>query len=119
MFCHGELARLKPHPAHLTSFYLMISLGGDGALFVALGAPRMFSGDYELRIVVGCCALLVLAVLYRDPSSPFYRARLQPAWLLMVALAIALIVSLVVTAHEESQGRSPDGAQFLRGAARR
>jgi len=105
MFCHGELARLKPHPAHLTSFYLMTSLGGViGALFVALGAPRLFSGDYELRIVVGGCALLVLVVLHRDPSSPFYRARSRPAWLLLVALAIALIVSLGGTAREEAKG---------------
>jgi len=28
MVCHGELARLKPDPAHLTRFYLMISVGG-------------------------------------------------------------------------------------------
>ena len=28
MFCHGELVRLKPAPAYLTRFYLMISLGG-------------------------------------------------------------------------------------------
>ena len=28
MFCHGELARLKPAPRYLTRFYLMISLGG-------------------------------------------------------------------------------------------
>src|SRR6185437_16016875 len=37
MVCHGELARLKPHPRHLTLFYLMISSGGAlGGLFVAL-----------------------------------------------------------------------------------
>ena len=105
MFCHGELSRLKPHPAHLTSFYLMTSLGGViGALFVAVGAPRLFSGDYELRIVVGGCALLVLVVLHRDPSSPFYRARSKPAWLLLVALAITVIVSLVGTARQEAKG---------------
>ena len=35
MVCHGELARLKPDPAHLTRFYLMISLGGAlGAVLV-------------------------------------------------------------------------------------
>ena len=28
MFCHGELAARKPHAKFLTSFYLMISLGG-------------------------------------------------------------------------------------------
>jgi hypothetical protein len=28
LFCHGELARLKPPPRYLTQFYLMMSLGG-------------------------------------------------------------------------------------------
>jgi hypothetical protein len=105
MFCHGELSGLKPHPAHLTSFYLMISIGGViGALFVAVVAPWLFSGDYETRIVIGCCTLLALVVLYRDPSSPFYRSPLKPAWLLLVALAVALIGSLGETAREESKG---------------
>ena len=104
MFCHGELARLKPDPAHLTSFYLMCSLGGAlGALFVAVVAPHIFSGDYELRIAIGCCALLVLVVHHRDPESRFYRARWQPAWLLIVAAAVAIVVSLGVTAREEAK----------------
>jgi hypothetical protein len=99
------LARLKPHPAHLTSFYLMCSLGGViGALFVAVVAPRLFSGDYELRIAIGCCALLALVVLYRDPDSPFYKARSKSAWLLTVGLVLAIIVSLGVTAREEAKG---------------
>jgi len=103
MFCHGELARLKPDPAHLTSFYLMCSLGGAiGAFFVALVAPWVFNGDYELRIAIGCCALLVLVVLHRDPASPFYRALWQPAWLFVVGLALTVIVSLGVTAREEA-----------------
>src|SRR5262249_43445507 len=34
MVCHGELSRLKPHPRYLTSFYVIISLGGAvGGLF--------------------------------------------------------------------------------------
>ncbi|MGO8790800.1 MAG: fused MFS/spermidine synthase [Terriglobia bacterium] len=105
MFCHGELARIKPHAAYLTSFYLMCSFGGViGALFVAVVAPRLFSGDYELRTVIGSCALLALAVLHRDPGSPFYKARSQPAWLLTVGLALAIMVSLGVTAREEAKG---------------
>src|SRR5260370_9242123 len=28
MLCHGELARLKPHPRYLTPFYLSVSPGG-------------------------------------------------------------------------------------------
>ena len=36
LFCHGELAKRRPASRHLTSFYLMISLGGAlGAIFAA------------------------------------------------------------------------------------
>jgi SAM-dependent methyltransferase len=102
MVCHGELARLKPHPVHLTSFYLMASLGGAiGALFVALLAPRLFSGGYELPISMAACALLVVIVLHRDPDSIFYRARRKPAWLGLVALTMALITNLALTAREQ------------------
>ena len=79
MFCHGELARLKPRPSHLTSFYLMISLGGAiGAVFVAFIAPNVFSGYYELQCAIGLCAILVLVVQYRDPSGVFDKKRWQP-----------------------------------------
>jgi hypothetical protein len=103
MFCHGELARLKPHPAYLTRFYLLISLGGAiGALFVAILAPRIFSWYYELEIALGACAVLVLVVHHRDPKSPFFRARWQPAWLIVVGLVIILVAGLAVTAREQS-----------------
>ncbi len=102
MVCHGELARLKPHPAFLTSFYLMISFGGaTGAVFVALLAPHLFSGFYELPIAMGACAVLVLVVLRSDPGSEFYRARFKPAWLVLVALVVALLASLFVTARQQ------------------
>ena len=66
MVCHGELARLKPHPSRLTSFYVMIALGGAlGGVFVALIAPRVFSGFYELPVGLAACAVVVLAVLAR------------------------------------------------------
>jgi len=59
MVCHGELARLKPDPRHLTRFYLMISLGGAlGAVLVAIVAPLVLSGYFELGI-----ALVLLAAV--------------------------------------------------------
>jgi SAM-dependent methyltransferase len=98
MFCHGELAGLKPHPARLTSFYLMISLGGaTGGLFVALVAPHVFPGYFELPIALAFCGVLALIVLHRTPGTAFYKARWHPAWLLVVALTLALIVSLAKT----------------------
>jgi SAM-dependent methyltransferase len=60
MVCHGELARRKPDPRYLTQFYLMISIGGAmGGLFVALLAPRIFRGFFELPIGMVLCAALV------------------------------------------------------------
>jgi hypothetical protein len=103
MFCHGELARLKPVHAYLTTFYLMTALGGAlGAVFVALIAPHIFSGYYELHVAMACCAVLVLVVNHRDPESPFYKARWQPAWIVLVGLVIIICGSLVATAREQS-----------------
>ena len=48
MFCHGELARLKPAPRYLTRFYLMISAGGAvGAALVGLLAPVVLPAYFE------------------------------------------------------------------------
>ena len=60
MFCHGELTRLKPGPRHLTTFYLMVSVGGAiGAFLVGIAAPNLLSGYYELGITLIACAVLL------------------------------------------------------------
>ena len=62
LFCHGELYRLRPPPRQLTFFYLMVSAGGAlGGLLVAVVAPLVFDGYYELG--VGLVAVAVLAAL--------------------------------------------------------
>ena len=51
MVCHGELARLQPHPSHLTGYYLMLAVGGViGGFFVGVIAPYWFNSNYELSI---------------------------------------------------------------------
>jgi SAM-dependent methyltransferase len=66
MFCHGELARLKPDPTHLTRFYLMISLGGAlGAVLVAIVAPLALPGYFELGIALVALGLLIVSRLTR------------------------------------------------------
>jgi hypothetical protein len=63
MVCHGELARLKPDPAHLTRFYLMISLGGAlGAVLVAIVAPLALAGYFELGIALVALASIIVLV---------------------------------------------------------
>jgi hypothetical protein len=63
MVCHGELARIKPDPAHLTRFYLMISLGGAlGAVLVAIVAPLVLPGYFELGIALVALAGIIVTV---------------------------------------------------------
>jgi hypothetical protein len=86
-FCHGELAKRRPAPSHLTSFYLMISLGGAlGAIFVGLLAPHVFSAVYEFPVALLLTAGLAAAALWQQG---------WPARLLWSAVAIAMVVVLV------------------------
>jgi hypothetical protein len=66
-YCHGELARRKPAPAHLTSFYLTLAAGGVlGSLLVAFGAPAVSDTYVELPVSLALCALsIVFSVLGR------------------------------------------------------
>jgi SAM-dependent methyltransferase len=67
LFCHGELYRLRPAPHRLTVFYLAVAAGGAlGGLLVAVVAPLVFSGYYELgagMVVLGALAALRFARL--------------------------------------------------------
>lgn len=67
MVCHGELARRKPSSRWITSFYLMLSLGGAiGGLFVAVVAPSLFRTYLELPLALLACAVLVGYTAWRD-----------------------------------------------------
>jgi SAM-dependent methyltransferase len=93
MVCHGELARLKPHPRYLTHFYLMMSAGGAlGGILVGLVAPRVFSNFYELPLGLVACAALIVIVLKQDTELAWFRRWLQPAPIVAVALTLALAV---------------------------
>jgi hypothetical protein len=66
MYVHGRLARSKPHPRHLTLYFLMISLGGAiGALLVSLVAPNVFGEFHEMPLAVAATGLLMLFSEYR------------------------------------------------------
>jgi hypothetical protein len=65
MVCHGELYRLRPHPAHLTRFYLMVSVGGAlGGIFINFVAPFIFKAYWELPLGYTLCWTLFLLVTF-------------------------------------------------------
>ena len=86
MFCHGELTRLKPAPRHLTTFYLMVSIGGAiGALLVGVGAPTLLAGYYELGITLTACAALL------------YHRMLAGRWWLAAGALVVVVVTATFT----------------------
>jgi hypothetical protein len=87
LFCHGELAERKPAVQHLTSFYMIIALGGAlGAVCVGLLAPHVLSGVYELPIVLLLTTLLGAILLWQDGwGARLFRASMSAA---MVAVVV-------------------------------
>jgi hypothetical protein len=69
MFFHGELANLKPAPRYLTTFYLMVSLGGAlGGVLIGFVAPKLFNTYYEFGI--GLVVTLLLAAYLTLKVTP-------------------------------------------------
>ncbi|MGV3617700.1 MAG: fused MFS/spermidine synthase [Fimbriimonas sp.] len=57
--CHARLAESRPEPAHLTEFFLWVSVGGViGGAFNALVAPLLFNDLLEYPLALVLAALL-------------------------------------------------------------
>ena len=57
---HNEMYRTRPAPKQLTSFYLMMSIGGVvGGLFCAIVAPILFNWTWEHPILILAAAVLL------------------------------------------------------------
>lgn len=95
MFCHGELARLRPGARHLTLFYLVVSLGGvAGGVLVGIVAPLTLPGYLELEIALVAVALLAL-YLNLDRAPPII------AMFAVVAVFTASVLVWRVDNHRE------------------
>lgn len=97
MVCHGELARLKPHPRYLTHFYLMISAGGAlGGLLVGLVAPHVFNALYEMPLGLVACAVLVVFVVRQDDDLKWFRRWHGTLVSGVLTLALAVFIGLQI-----------------------
>jgi SAM-dependent methyltransferase/MFS family permease len=60
MLCHGELVLMKPVPARLTEFYMLIALGGAvGSMLVSVIAPHVLPGDFEVAAGLALAAIVL------------------------------------------------------------
>ncbi len=68
LVCHGELAKDRPSVAHLTEFYLWMSVGGMlGGIFNVLIAPHVFDSVLEYPIAIIIAAALRPTLVPRRP----------------------------------------------------
>jgi spermidine synthase len=104
MVCHGELARLKPDPRHLTSFYLMISLGGTlGGVFVAIVAPHVFHTYFELPLAMVACSALAAIVLWISPATWKGKIPVAAVRIAMLAFTVGLAIHLGYQKHRSDR----------------
>lgn len=97
MCLHGEMARRRPAPRHLTRFYLMLSLGGAvGGIAVGLLAPLLLPAYYELGLLLLLSALAGAWVLRGKRLA-------TAAALALAALASHSLWSQIRNDHEDAR----------------
>lgn len=110
LFLHDRLARSRPHPAHLTEFYIWIAVGGAlGGAFNAVAAPILFDTVLEYRwMVVAACFLRPSAVGW---GRRWLERVASGSWSVLPGLLMGagVVAGLV--------GLGPDSRTFWTGAA--
>jgi hypothetical protein len=105
MALHGELAKDRPSPRHLTLFFLCMSIGGMlGGVFNAIFAPIVFKGVYEYPLAI------IAACLVRPNFS-------SQGWIDSLILRNNANLRESATQSSDnflrSMGRKPEGEPFL------
>ncbi len=92
MACHGELVQSRPHPQHLTLFFVLISAGGAlGGLFVALIATKFFLGYWEYQISLMASVVVTLSAWC---AHRIWLRKTSPGLWLWVCSATAQVAAL-------------------------
>ncbi len=93
LMCHGELARRRPPPQFLTSYYMWISFGGMvGGILTGLIAPQVFNRIIEYP-------LLVILTLMCRPGLRL-PTKGDGQYLLLIAIAVVAVVVIGLMAAD-------------------
>ena len=96
VYIHSILFERRPDPAHLTRFYLAMSVGGAlGGLFCALLAPLIFDWTYEHPLLMVAGALVVGTVSPFQPVAKLWARTAVAARATRWGLAAVLLISLI------------------------
>ena len=103
---HGRLYTLRPPPAQLTLFYLVMATGGAvGGIFTALVAPLIFDWVYEHALLLLAAALLIPQAGLIGPLLRFWQSgRWRNAAAGLAVLGAGLIAWQLAGAVERGAG---------------
>jgi len=98
MVCHGELASQQPNSRYLTTYYLMLAVGGVmGGFFVGIIAPYWFTENYELSIGIVLTGIVVALVFLSN--AQFKNTQLKMAAVTGIASFLVLISVIRIGDH--------------------
>lgn len=90
---HARLATMRPDPAHLTFFYLVVAAGGAlGGLLNGVIAPLAFNWVWEYPLAVVAAALLGIG--HSLPVSRLIARRYHPAFVILVEGCLGLLAAV-------------------------
>lgn len=126
MLCHGELYILRPNAEHLTTYYLMISVGGAlGGIFVTLIAPLIFNGYWEFFVGLAM-TMAILVTIMRGNNDVQARARFVFFVFGSITITLMIVGALfsnalyskrnffgVIRVREMEEGNPPQAAYFM------
>lgn len=93
MVAHGELYLLRPSSTYLTTFYLMVSVGGAlGGIFVNLVAPLIFTGYWEFYLAWFLTVIVIILSLLPRLTRPVTRSTIM--WSSFVLALVAIVYGL-------------------------
>lgn len=90
LYCHTRMVDLRPKAAHLTEFYLYMSLGGVlGGVFASLLSMHLFDTIFEYPILIAA-ALLARKSIYGEAAQ---RALRSGALALILGITVYAVVA--------------------------
>ncbi|MGE3320159.1 MAG: spermidine synthase [Candidatus Berkiella sp.] len=102
MICHGELVLRKPSQRALTTFYLLIALGGVlGSLFVNIVAYVLLGKWWDFYIPLTLITVLTLSLMYRQIKTN------QFTWEAKVLASVCVVMVVVLVTLNEFQPKLP------------
>ena len=102
---HARLATTRPDPHQLTTFYLVVSIGGAlGGVVNGVVAPLLFNRVWEYGFTLAAVPLLMLGV---GSASTWLSRRYHPAFLMGAGLVVTLTLMLLsVVAIQSAASRA-------------